>query len=229
MVYPPKPSTTIFTGSSGFKISTRALIRSSTRHVRSRSRANTKRPLNTIPRLSNLSPSLRLLITTVAIPIITKGILILAIQDYDKALEIDPRYADAYSNRGNAYKASGNLALAIQEYNRSLELDPNIAETYYNRGNAYRDIGDLALAIQDYSRVIELDQGPTATYAYYVRAISWLRLSEWERAKPDLVAARSVGIQLAKALASIGYEGVNDFEHKNGIELPGDIVEMLTG
>ena len=150
-------------------------------------------------------------------------------QDYDKALEVDPRFADAYSNRGNAYKASGHLALAIQDYNRSLELDPNIAETYYNRGNVYMDIGDLALAIQDYSKVLELNQGPTATYAYYNRAISWLRLSEWERAKPDLVAAKSMGIQLAKALPSIGYEGINDFEHKNGIELPGEIVELLTG
>ena len=153
----------------------------------------------------------------------------IAIQDYDKALAIDPGHADAYSNRGNAYKASGDLALAIQEYNRSLELDPNSAETYYNRGNAYMDIGDLDLAIQDYSKVIELNQGPTATYAYYNRAISWLRLSEWERAKPDLVAARSMGIQLAKALPSIGYEGVNDFERRTAVDLPGDIVEMLTG
>ena len=158
-----------------------------------------------------------------------KGDFNIAIQDYDKALEVDPRFADAYSNRGNAYKASGHLALAIQDYNRSLELDPNIAETYYNRGNVYMDIGDLALAIQDYSKVLELNQGPTTTYAYYNRAISWLRLSEWERAKPDLVAAKSMGIQLAKALPSIGYEGIKDFEHKNGIELPGEIVELLTG
>ena len=158
-----------------------------------------------------------------------KGDFDIAIQDYDKALEIDPRSADAYSNRGNACKASGDLALAIQDYNRSLELDPTAAETYYNRGNAYREIGDLALAIQDYSKVLELNQGPTATYAYYNRAISWLRQSEWERAKPDLVAARSRGIPLAKALPNIGYEGVHDFEQENGVELPGDIVEMLTG
>ncbi len=133
-----------------------------------------------------------------------------------------------YSNRGNAYKAIGDLALAIQDYNRSLELDQNIAETYYNRGNVYGDSGDLALAIQDYSRILELNQGATTTYAYFNRAVSWLRLSEWERAKPDLVAARSMGIHLAKALTSISYEGVSDIEHESGIELPGDIVKMLT-
>ena len=157
-----------------------------------------------------------------------KGDIALAIQDYDQALAIDPRDAAAYSNRGNAYKHKGDLDRAIQDYNRSLGIDPEYADTYYNRGNAFKDKGDLDRAIQDYGKAIEMNKGPSVAYAYYCRGIAWLRLSEWKRARPDLAAARYIGIPLAKALPSVGYEGVADFEHKNDVKLPGDIVDMLT-
>ena len=153
---------------------------------------------------------------------------VIAIQDYDRALEIDPRYADAYNNRGNAYKASGDLAHAIQDYNRSLELDLNIAETYYNRGNAYRDMGETALAIEDYSKVVEMNEGQIAAYALFNRAIARLCLSEWEAARGDLAILRSMGMALVKALTSVGYEEVTDFQNKNGVELPADIIELLS-
>ena len=153
----------------------------------------------------------------------------LAIQDFDHALAIGPRDAAAYSNRGNAYKHKGDLARAIQDYDRSLELDPDSADTYYNRANAYRDKSDLDRSIQDYSKAIELNKGPSVAYAYYSRGIAWLRLSEWERARSDLAAARQIGIALDKALRSIGYEGVADFEYKHAVSLPGDIADMLTG
>ena len=54
---------------------------------------------------------------------------------------------------------------------------------------------------------------------------AWLK---WERARSDLADARHAGIVLAKALPSLGYEGVADFEHKNAVRLPRDIAKMLT-
>ena len=152
----------------------------------------------------------------------------LAIRDFDQALAIDPFHAAAYSNRGNAYKHKGDLGRAIRDYDRSLELDPVDADTYYNRANAYRDKGDLVRAIQDYSKAIEMNKGLSVGYAYYSRGIAWLRLTEWERARSDLTDARHIGIALAKALPSLGYEGVADFEHKNAVKLPRDIANILT-
>ena len=46
-----------------------------------------------------------------------KDELDLAIQDYDKALELKPDYADAYFNRRLAYELKGETDLAIQDYN----------------------------------------------------------------------------------------------------------------
>ena len=60
-----------------------------------------------------------------------------AIEDYNRAIEIKPDYADAYYNRGIAYNGLGNYRQAIEDYNRAIEIKPGYAKAYINRGNAY--------------------------------------------------------------------------------------------
>ena len=48
-----------------------------------------------------------------------------AIKNYNKAIEINPDYADAYYNRGNAKGALGNMQGAIEDFNKALQLNPN--------------------------------------------------------------------------------------------------------
>ena len=49
----------------------------------------------------------------------------LAIKDYDKAIEINPKYVEAYNNRGTAKCLLGQFESAIKDYNSSLALNPN--------------------------------------------------------------------------------------------------------
>ena len=51
-----------------------------------------------------------------------------ALQDYDRALEIDPNLANGYINRGSAYSHLGQYEKAIADYEKGLELDPEIDE-----------------------------------------------------------------------------------------------------
>ena len=60
-----------------------------------------------------------------------------AIEDYSRAIEIKPGYADAYNNRGIAYNSLGNYRQAIEDYNRAIEIKPDFADAYYNRGVVY--------------------------------------------------------------------------------------------
>lgn len=60
-----------------------------------------------------------------------------AISCFDKALEINLRYADAYNNRGAAYAEKGEYDHAILDYNKALEINPRDAEAYYNRAICY--------------------------------------------------------------------------------------------
>lgn len=59
------------------------------------------------------------------------------IQDYNKAIELNPSNYMAYSNRGVAYAKLGQYDRAIQNFNKAIEINPNYAEAYYNRGQTY--------------------------------------------------------------------------------------------
>ena len=49
-----------------------------------------------------------------------------AIQCYDKAIEIDANYADAWNNKGNALDNLGKYDEAIQCYDSAIEIDANM-------------------------------------------------------------------------------------------------------
>jgi tetratricopeptide (TPR) repeat protein len=66
-----------------------------------------------------------------------KGQYDLSINYLNKAIEINPRLAEAYINRGVAYQAKGQYDKTISDYNKAIEINPGLAEAYYNRGGAY--------------------------------------------------------------------------------------------
>ena len=81
----------------------------------------------------------------------------MAITDFNKALEINPRYADAYYNRGNVWGKKGNHDSAIADYNRTLEINPRYADAYYNRGIAWAKKGNLLQALADARKSLSLN------------------------------------------------------------------------
>ena len=60
-----------------------------------------------------------------------------AIEDYTKAIELDPNPADAYNNRGVAYGKKDESDCAIKDYTKAIELNPNRDITYYNRAGVW--------------------------------------------------------------------------------------------
>jgi tetratricopeptide (TPR) repeat protein len=50
----------------------------------------------------------------------------MAIADFDGALEIDPKLADAYNGRGAAHQFQGKYDLAVDDYTHAIMLDPRL-------------------------------------------------------------------------------------------------------
>ncbi len=110
-----------------------------------------------------------------------------ALADFERAIELDPKIASYYLNRGHASYVAGHTSQAIANYVRALELDPELTDAYFNRGLAYSSEGSHGKAIADYSRLIELS--PKDAEAYLNRGISYYALGDFAKASADFLQA----------------------------------------
>lgn len=106
-----------------------------------------------------------------------------AIQNYDQAVALDPKFALAYYNRAIAYYNQGDYKQAIADYDQVIALDPESVNAYNNRGNAYHYQGDYKQAITDYDQAIALD--PEYANAYNNRGNTYYRQGNYEQAISD--------------------------------------------
>jgi len=103
-----------------------------------------------------------------------------AIRCYDRALEIDPRDADAWYNKGVSLADLGRRDEAIHCYDRTLEIDPRYAKAWYNKGNSLDNLGRREEAIRCYDRALEID--PRDAKAWYNKGVSLDNLGRREEA-----------------------------------------------
>ena len=69
-----------------------------------------------------------------------------AAKQYKKAINIDSKYAEAYSNLGYCYRKQGLFKKAVKTYKKAISLDPNLAEAHEYIGEAYAEMGKFDLA-----------------------------------------------------------------------------------
>jgi len=125
-----------------------------------------------------------------------------AIADFDRAIQLDPQDAKAYSNRGAAYADLGQYEQAIADFDQAIQINPQYAEVYTNRGAAYAGLGQYEQAITDYDRAIQLD--PQYAEAYYNRGVAYADLSRYEQAIADYDRAIQINPQDAEAYYNRG-------------------------
>ncbi len=77
-----------------------------------------------------------------------------ALASYDRALRLQPDYAEALNNRGIALRSLGRVEEAVACYDRALRLRPDYAEALGNRGNALQDLNRLEDALASYTQAL---------------------------------------------------------------------------
>ena len=125
---------------------------------------------------------------------------------------MNPQDADAYNNRGTAYRDKGELNTAIQDYDTAIELNPQDANAYYNRGIAYADKGEVDTAIQDFSTAIGLNS--KFAIAYNNRGNAYRDKGELNTAIQDYDTAIELNPQDANAYNNRGvvYRDKGEFD-----------------
>jgi tetratricopeptide (TPR) repeat protein len=126
-----------------------------------------------------------------------------AIQDLNKAVELNPKNAIAFNNRGNAKIDLRDYSGAIEDFNRAIELNPKNAAAYANRGNAKsKGKNDYKGAMADFEKAIELD--PFYLKSFFNRALLRMEQKDHEGALSDYNRVIEIDPNVSRAYYGIG-------------------------
>lgn len=137
-----------------------------------------------------------------AIIYINQGEDKLAIEEYSKAIIIEPTEPLCYSNRARRWQHLGDYTKALNDFTKSIELETDNTEWYVYRAECYQEMGDLTSALKDYDKMIDLN--PSSSFNYNNRAdFYWDYLDEYDLALKDYAKAidlNSDDLEVARAI-----------------------------
>ena len=82
-----------------------------------------------------------------------------AIPEFSKAIELDPKMADAYYQRGTkTIDVGGDMAAAMKDLDKAIELDPKHSDAFLARGGVWEARKEWDKAITEYTKYILLNR-----------------------------------------------------------------------
>ena len=76
---------------------------------------------------------------------------------FQKAIDFDDKYVEAYNNIGVAYSHMGEDEKAVKNYNRAIQIKKDYSNAYNNLASHYDDIGKYNDAVKNYVNALEFD------------------------------------------------------------------------
>ncbi|GCL53597.1 tetratricopeptide repeat protein [Microcystis aeruginosa NIES-3806] len=126
----------------------------------------------------------------------------LALDDHNKAIELNPNYAMAYSVRATHYSYQQKSDLALDDYNKAIELNPNYGLYYRGRGLNYLLQQKYDLALADFNKAIDIN--PNDAGAYNNRGNLYSYQQKYDLALSDFNKAIDLNRNFAKAYENRG-------------------------
>jgi lipoprotein NlpI len=110
-----------------------------------------------------------------------------AIADYDAAIRVSPKFADAHFNRGHSWSSKGEPDRAIADYDAAIRLNPEDPAALLSRAVEWMMKGDYGRAIADYDAGLKID--PKSAAAFLGRGRARFYHGDFERAASDIEQA----------------------------------------
>jgi tetratricopeptide (TPR) repeat protein len=82
-----------------------------------------------------------------------------AVDELDRAVQLNPDAYDAHNNLGNALARAGRIEDAISQYVQTLRIKPDYAKAHINFGNALLLQGKAQEAISHYEQALQISPG----------------------------------------------------------------------
>lgn len=118
-----------------------------------------------------------------------------AIKYYNKALKLNPNFAEVYYHRANAKYDLKDYEGAILDCRKALGLNPELKSAYFNLALSEYNLKDYRGAILNFTKSITIDDNDSE--AFYWRAKSYMALNQVDNACQDWKKAQELGNKYA--------------------------------
>jgi tetratricopeptide (TPR) repeat protein len=123
-----------------------------------------------------------------------------ALDDYNSAIEIEPKDPEIWLNRGFVKEKLNDFKGAYSDYTQAIAIDEKFDKAWLNRGNVLGRQNKYKEAIEDYTVAISIN--PEYAGAYYNRAIAKEKLKQKSEACADIQQAEKLGLAIDIKLKS---------------------------
>ena len=130
-----------------------------------------------------------------------KDTLLLAEQDYTKAIELDPEKTVYYYYRGKCRFELYDYENVIPDMDFVIENNPQDTFSYHYRGYSYKVIGEYEKAIEDFTTYLSLR--PDNAVTYYNRGDTYQSLENYLLSVEDLTMAIALTLVITFSNVSI--------------------------
>jgi tetratricopeptide (TPR) repeat protein len=134
-----------------------------------------------------------------------------ALADYDRAIELEPTNAMAYSNRASVYSQLQDMEKALANYELAIQNNPGYANSYTNRAFAYYKLGRYEDGVADCNRALALR--PDHPYTYSNRGLCRAALGDKEGARADFQRALTLESPPPAIVIEEALSGLHALDH----------------
>ncbi|MEH2406936.1 tetratricopeptide repeat protein [Nostoc sp.] len=125
-----------------------------------------------------------------------------ALQDFDRAIELNPKYDWAIALRGLTFCLMERYLEALEDIDRAIELNPKLHWAIAHRGQTYRSMKRYPEALEDFDRAIELN--PKLHWAIASRGVTYRLMERYPEALEDFDRAIELNPKSDWAIAKRG-------------------------
>lgn len=139
-----------------------------------------------------------------------------ALKAIEKALEIDPKYAEAWNSKGIVLYKIGKYEDALKAYDKALEINPKYAEAWNSKGIVFGELGRYADAKKAYEKALELN--PKYVIAHCNLGELFFDLGNLQGASKEVKDALDIDANFARAIGLQGRIKIEEQDYDSAIE-----------
>ena len=127
-----------------------------------------------------------------------------ALDDFNQAINLNPKEAALYVNRAAAYIGLDRSDDALKDLDKATDLNPKLVPAYLSKGKICRIKGQFEKALEAFRHVIELQ--PKNTEGYFQLAYTFEHLGQYDKALEEHTKVLDLNPNYAHVYTHIGID-----------------------